>query len=282
MTFGPGAGTSTLAHCAVMGEEPESTGVVVFARGGVNADERAYAQRKIGQLEALVQGQVLFARVELTAHGDPARERPAFAKAEFDINGRIARAHVAATTMFEAIDQLKARLRERVERAMHHEASKHLRFRGDTEHEWRHAQYASPRPGFFPRPVEDRELVRHKAFSFGAMTPDEAAADLEALDHEFYLFENVETGEDNVIARSDAGYELAEPSVACSLDETVATITRSPVRPTAMAIDEAREVLDLTERPFVFFLDAADRRGSVLYRRYDGHYGLIVPADVSS
>ena len=30
---------------------------------------------------------------------------------------------------------------------------------------------------------------------------------------------------------------------------------------------------------WVFFRDADSGRGHVLYRRYDGHYGLIVPVD---
>ena len=29
---------------------------------------------------------------------------------------------------------------------------------------------------------------------------------------------------------------------------------------------------------FVFFGNAASGRGNVIYRRYDGHYGLIEPA----
>jgi hypothetical protein len=31
--------------------------------------------------------------------------------------------------------------------------------------------------------------------------------------------------------------------------------------------------------PFLFFVDAERGRGAVLYHRYDGHYGLIAPAD---
>jgi hypothetical protein len=222
---------------------------------------------------------VLFARIELTEHGDQARERPAFAKAELDVNGRVVRAHAAAGTMFEAIDLLESRLRGRVERAAHHDSDEHLRYRGGGDQEWRHLEHSPPRPPYFPRPAEDREVVRHKTFGLGAMTPDEAVADLELLDHDFYLFENLETGEDNVVVRS-AGpeYELFEPSATCSLVESAATIVHSPVRPTTLAIDEAREVLDLTDQPFVFFLDPEDGRGRVLYRRYDGHYGLIVPA----
>ena len=257
--------------------------VVVFARGDVSDGARAYAERKLDDLSKLAPGPVLFARVELTAHADPARERSAFAKAELDVNGRFVRAHAAAATMLEAIDALDLRLRERLGRAAHHEEAEHLRLRGDEEHQWRHGQYSPPRPSSFPRPVDEREIVRHKSFAFGDMTADEAADDLELLDHDFFLFTNVETGEDNVITRvgrsEGSGYELMEPAATCSLAETAAPIHHSDVRPASMTVDDARGVLDMTDRPFVFFLDPDDRRGRILYRRYDGNYGLIVGAD---
>src|SRR5690606_19588023 len=37
--------------------------------------------------------------------------------------------------------------------------------------------------------------------------------------------------------------------------------------------------LDMTGEPYVFFEDPETGRGAVAYRRYDGHYGVIVPAD---
>ena len=36
---------------------------------------------------------------------------------------------------------------------------------------------------------------------------------------------------------------------------------------------------NLAKEPFVFFLDEATGRGRVVYRRYDGHYGLVATAD---
>jgi ribosome-associated translation inhibitor RaiA len=253
---------------------------VVQARGDVSAGERAYAQEKIDRVRDLAAGPVLFARVDLTAHADPARERPAFAKAELDVNGRLVRAHVAATTMFEAIDLLEARLRDRLERHAHRAEAQHLRHRGGGEHEWRHGDEPTTRPSYFPRPVEDRELLRQKTFAVGEMTPDEAVLDLELLDHDFYLFTNRETGEDNVIARSEgSGYELLEPSATCSLTATAAPIRHSAIRPLTSSVEDAEQLLDLADLPFVFFLDPERGRGRVLYRRYDGHYGLIVPAE---
>jgi hypothetical protein len=36
--------------------------------------------------------------------------------------------------------------------------------------------------------------------------------------------------------------------------------------------------LNISDAPFIFFSDADRDQASVLYRRYDGHYGLMVPA----
>ncbi|MFI5046916.1 MAG: HPF/RaiA family ribosome-associated protein [Acidimicrobiia bacterium] len=260
-----------------MADEPAAP-VVMVVRGDVGDDDRMYAERKVDRLRALVHEPLLFARVELTEHGDAARERPSFAKAEVDVNGRMIRAHAAAETMHEAVDAVEARLRERLERASHHAGSERRRARTDDPAEWHHGDASAPRASYFPRPADAREVVRHKTFSFGPMTPEAAAEDLEALDHDFYLFTNDETGEDNVVARSDAGYELLEPPPGSPEGESADGITRSPLHPTAMTIADARAALDLTNRAFVFFLDADDGRGRVLYRRYDGHYGLILPA----
>jgi hypothetical protein len=57
--------------------------------------------------------------------------------------------------------------------------------------------------------------------------------------------------------------------------------TAAPIhpRPTAVVestVEEAEERLDAGDEPFVFF--RSDGRGRVLYRRRDGHYGLILAA----
>jgi ribosome-associated translation inhibitor RaiA len=254
--------------------------VFVQTRGEVTAADCAYARDKVARLRGLAPGPVLFARVDLTFHADPARERPAFAKAELDVDGTLVRAHVAAATMHEAIDLLEHRLRGRIERYAHHAEARHLRLRGDEPHEWRHGDEPAARPPYFPRPVDDREVVRHKTFAVDTMTPDEAVLDLELLDHDFYLFVNRLTGEDNVVARADTvGYELLEPSAQSTFDDTAAPIRHSATRPAPMSVEDAEELLDLGNMAFVFFLDPERGRGRVLYRRYDGHYGLIVPAE---
>jgi ribosome-associated translation inhibitor RaiA len=256
-----------------------TTDVVLQSRGDVTPAEREYAEAKIRRLRGLVASPVLFARVVLTRHDDPARERPASAKGELDVNGRLVHAHVAAATMHEAIDLLDARLQQRLERLAHRTQSKARRARGTDRSEWHHGDREATRPEYFPRPLDEREVVRTKSFAVDAMTPDEAALDLELLDHDFCLFVNLETGEDNVIARAaGSGYVLFEPSATCSLTDTAAPIAHSEQRPPTATTEEAVDLLELGGLRHLFFLDPDDGRGRVLYHRYDGHYGLIEPA----
>jgi ribosome-associated translation inhibitor RaiA len=244
--------------------------VVVQARGEVSRAEREYARDKIDRLRGMVGAPVLFARVDLRAFVDPARELPADAKASLDVNGRLVRAHVAGATMTEAIDLLDARLRERLGR---------LSGRQESARGHHTSRGATPRPSFGRLAPEDREIVAHKTFAVGTQGIDEAIGDLELLDHDFYLFRNATTGDDNVVARADGGYELFEPGERCPLDAVVEPVRPSPVSPPQVRADEAMEILDLGDVPFVFFVDPDDGRGRVLYRRYDGHYGMIVPSD---
>ena len=55
-------------------------------------------------------------------------------------------------------------------------------------------------------------------------------------------------------------------------------LTISPQSAPRLTVDEAIERIGLLGLPFLFFVDAARDRGSVLYHRYDGQYGVITPA----
>jgi len=55
-------------------------------------------------------------------------------------------------------------------------------------------------------------LVRTKRFSIKPMTPDEAAMQMELLNHDFFVFLNGETDQMNVLyRRKDGNYGLIEP-----------------------------------------------------------------------
>lgn len=219
---------------------------------------------------------VLHGRIVLRVHHDPTRERPAVANASLDVGGRIVRAHVAAEQMPEAIDLLERRLRRNVEAV--EEVARAHRHDSDVARpgEWRHGSLPAERPEYFPRPAEERELIRRKTFALSTLTPDEAALEMNVLDYDFHLFTNAETGDENVVCRVPDGTIslIAISPVSC---ETAATITIDPVPAAVMLPEDAIERLNVTGERFVFYVEAQTRRGTVLYRRYDGHYGLIEP-----
>ncbi|MFN0091261.1 MAG: sigma 54 modulation/S30EA ribosomal C-terminal domain-containing protein [Acidimicrobiales bacterium] len=244
-------------------------------RGPVPDEALLYARSRVLAFAQQTAEPILFARVKLGLAMDPARTKRAEAQATLDVNGRPLRAHVAAHTLHEAVDLLERRLRDR----LGHRADREVR-RPDAlapePGEWRHGNLAAIRPNWYPRPVDEREIVRHKPLAPEPLTVEEAAFDLEQLDYEFYLFRELASGEDSLLARTERGLTLhqAEPR------PELVHLGAAPVSIDAhgapeLGVEEAVERLNSDEEPHVFFVDRRAGRGSVLYRRYDGHYGLI-------
>jgi ribosome-associated translation inhibitor RaiA len=253
---------------------------IVAVQGSVAPQIQAYARHKISQLAKLAPGPVLLARIKLKREPDPALDRPALAQATLDVNGRLVRAQVAARQFDEAVDLLEARLRDRLEHLASHLRDRRRRPPAGEPGEWRHGDLATSRPAWFPRPVEERAVVRHKRLALEPMSVAEAALHLDLLDYDFYLFVEAETGQDAVVwHRPDGALGLAVAGGQLP-DLTGCTVSVRPAPPPSrLTLEEATGRLDLTGEPFVFFLDATTRRGGVAYRRYDGHYGLITPAE---
>ncbi len=240
-----------------------------------------YARTKIGELGRLTHEPVLRAHVRLSEHGDPAVARRVIAQANLDVNGRLVRAQVEGVTAREAIDRLEARLRRGLERAAEHWEAKRGGVPRHAPHEWRHQSEPGHRPNYYPRPESERRIMRHKSYSLPACTIDEAAQEMELLDYDFHLFTEQSTKQDSVLYRDgSAEYRLAQvnPELADGLAPSDVPLTISPQPAPRLTVDEAIERIGLLGLPFLFFVDTARDRGSVLYHRYDGHYGLIAPA----
>src|SRR5215469_16285721 len=91
--------------------------VQVRTAGAVPARMPELARRRMTGVLRHVGEPVLFARVMLSMAADPAVERPATAWAMVSLNGRLVRASGTGPTMHDAIGQLAARLRIRLDRA---------------------------------------------------------------------------------------------------------------------------------------------------------------------
>jgi ribosome-associated translation inhibitor RaiA len=240
-----------------------------------------YARTKIGELGRLTHEPVLHAHVKLGEHGDPAVARRVIAQANLDVNGRPLRAQVEGVTAREAIDRLEARLRRQLERGAEHWEAKRGGMPRRGPHEWRHESEPTHRPEYFPRPESDRRVMRHKSYSVPTCTVDEAALQMQELDYDFHLFTEEGTRQESMLYREGpTGYRLAQviPAAAEALAPFQIPLTISPQPAPRANIDQAIERIGLLGLPFLFFVDTAHDRGSVLYHRYDGHYGLITPA----
>lgn len=273
------------AAAAALESEPEeapSTGSLeVSSDGGVRSSDLAYAQDKIAKVVADVGRRVLHTDIRLELSPDPSLERPAAARVIIVVDGEPVRAEVRASSMPEAIDLLEARARRRLTQLAEHRQT--LRRRGPTSPsgEWRRGDAPTERPPYHPRPPEEREIVRRKSFTTPEATVDEAIFDMEALDHDFFLFTDLATGQDAVVHRRDDGTYGLQYRDGASEDPTEPTAAALDVTAEAaswLGVDEARAQLDLSGAAWLFFADADNGRGRVLYRRDDGHYGLIAPA----
>ncbi|MGW6425510.1 sigma 54 modulation/S30EA ribosomal C-terminal domain-containing protein [Nocardia sp. NPDC055053] len=193
--------------------ELATTNLQISVGRHVSAAATDYAHEKISAAMEYACEPVVSARVRLVGHPDPAVSDPIVAQANLNTGGNAVRAQVTAASTREAIDLLAARLRERLERLSRRwEPLRGNRF-GPEPRVWHHGATPRPRLPYFPRPIEEREILRRKSFALANETCDEAANDMELLDYEFHLF-----------------------------------------------------------------TESGSRLDSVLYHRYDGHYGLITPA----
>jgi ribosomal subunit interface protein len=252
--------------------------VQVTVRGGdVPVDDRDYAVEKIGHIADYSARPVLYAHVVLEVVGDPARTRPALAEATLDVNGTPLRAHVAAAGTHEAVDLLEGRLRRQLVQLEGRVQNRHHRTGVAGEHEWRHGDLPQGRPDYRARPVEERTVVRHKMLALQATTPDEAVGDMEQVGHDFFLFTDSSSGQDAVVHRlPGGGYDgHTADGTPLPLGTSETALPEGAGAAAPMTEEQAVAHLDLAGDPFVFHLDPATGRGRVLYRRFDGNYGLI-------
>jgi ribosome-associated translation inhibitor RaiA len=255
--------------------------VQIVVRGPVSTQDADYARTKVAALAHRVREPILFARVKLTLGRNLALPRPAIAQANLDVDGRLIRAQVVAATVREAVDLLADRLHVRLAKINEHWEARRGGMPKPWPHEWRHGAEPSHRPDYYPRPVDEREIVRRKSFALPVESADEAAFEMESMDYNFHLFTDAATGLDSVIYRAGpTGYRLARvlPGAGPEPGPLAVPLTVSPAAAPRLTLADAARRLETAGWAFVFFVDADTDRGNVLYHRYDGHYGLIVPS----
>ncbi|HWU32157.1 MAG TPA: sigma 54 modulation/S30EA ribosomal C-terminal domain-containing protein, partial [Marmoricola sp.] len=208
--------------------------IAVTHRGNVGPGAATWARAEVAAVLDEVHESVISAHVVLDWDRDQGRERPAIAQVDVDLNGTHLRAMSVRPTMHEALDEMKERLRRRVRRFENRERAKRHQA-APANQEWHEDDPPRSAPTHFLREADEREIVRHKAHPDLGLTPDEAAYEMELLDHDFYLFRNTETGSPAVLRRVDPH--------SCAVDNLPPMLTE----------EQARARLDVSGEPFAFY-----------------------------
>ncbi|MFW2380178.1 MAG: sigma 54 modulation/S30EA ribosomal C-terminal domain-containing protein [Acidimicrobiales bacterium] len=257
--------------------EAPTVEIEVVNRTGVPDGAVTYAEERLHNLVDHISDPVHAARIKLSMSANPTVVVPAVAESTIDLGGEFLRVAASARTLNEAVDQVLGKLRSKVE-------SRRDRHRHDptglpsAEGSWRHGNRPSPVLPYFDRPADEREIVRHKTFAPTDMTIEEAAWDADLMDFDFFLFVELTTGNDCVLERTENSYAVhgldqPPPDIGPNGSNFEFINDIAPVQSLSVAI----EVLDQAGAPFHFFKNEKSGRGNVLYRRFDGHYGLITP-----
>lgn len=284
-----------------MGEYVAIGTVQMETRGPVPEGAIELARDRVAALLRLSREPVLSARVKLTVRAESGRPRLAMAQANLDVDGRPVRAQAVAETMWRAVNELRDRLLIRLARVSREWPIRRGGRPLTTPREWRPSGVPGRRPPEVSPPDRDRYVVRHKIIKPFLATPLEAALDMELLDYDFYLFTDAETGEDCVIDRNGTRYRVVR--LAATMDEPMTRPGRGvngngngnrnhnhnhngvngnsgPVmveHEPVPVLTPAQALGRLTEHnlAYVFFADPETHGSRVVYRRYDGHYGVI-------
>lgn len=257
-----------------------TSSIVYQTVGSVPASARAEAETMMAALADLAPRPVLFSKVKV--HNDEGRDpdQRSVVQATMDVSGVILRAQAAGSTAVQALRILGNRMERRVNQLAERRQKAEKRPPATPRGTWRSGDLPTGRPEVYDRPPEERTLVRRKTYSPAErISVSEALFDLDVLDYRFFLFTDESDDKASIVYEDDTAGVAMQKVDGSRPDETTIRpdlrVNETPA-PT-ISVDEAISRLDMSDLPFVYFKDADHQRASVVYRRYDGHYGLIVP-----
>ena len=186
---------------------PDEEALVRLQVKGKNVDVtdslKDYALQKLGKLDKHLNDA---ARLELELHVErnPSISQNQVAEATIWTKGPVLRARESSTDMKASIDLLV----EKLERQARRYRDKRRRGPGRGNHH--NIAEGIPVVADEERPV----IVKTKQFAIKPMTPEEAVLQLELIGHDFFVFQNADTSDVNVVyRRRDGNYGLIEPRV---------------------------------------------------------------------
>jgi putative sigma-54 modulation protein len=162
---------------------------------------RQHAEDKLQKLDRF-SDQIVDARVVMSYDGNSSGAHganPARVEVQVNVQGGIVRAEERGQDTYAAIDLVV----DKLERQLKKYKGRFIARRTSEK----------PQPES-PEPAEtEPTIVRVKRHVLRPMAPEDAAVQMEALGHTFFMFRNLDTDDINVIyLRSDGNYGLIEPA----------------------------------------------------------------------
>lgn len=173
---------------------------------------RSYAEEKLAKLDRF-SDQIVDSKVVMS-YNDRVGGAPAKVEVQINVPNGIVRAEERGMDTYSAIDLVV----DKLERQLKKHKGRVLARRGQEKPE---PLGPAPEGGPEPVPAEPEEeeeeappqIVRTKRHVMRPMAPEDAAMELEALGHDFYVFRNLDTDAITVIYRREDGhYGLIEPA----------------------------------------------------------------------
>jgi putative sigma-54 modulation protein len=163
---------------------------------------REYAEEKLSKLDRQLADPTRV-ELELAVERNPSISQNHVAEATIWTKGPILRAREASADHKASIDQLVDKLERQVKR-----------YREKRRARRSHTAPASALPEDAIPIEEEPRIVKAKQFAVKPMSPEEAVLQLELVGHDFFVFQNADTGEVNVVyRRRDGAYGLIEPQL---------------------------------------------------------------------
>jgi ribosome hibernation promoting factor len=166
---------------------------------------KSYAQEKLGKLDKHLNDAARL-ELELAVERNPSISDNQIAEATIWTKGPVLRARESSTDMRASIDLLVDKLERQARRYRDKRRRSASRNQGNAQ-------------SFESIPLVPDEgspvIVKTKQFAVKPMSPEEAVLQLELIGHDFFVFQNADSNEVNVVyRRRDGNYGLIEPQVA--------------------------------------------------------------------
>jgi len=255
-----------------------TSGVTYKAYGPVPTATRQESEELMAYLSEMAPAAVVSTRVKVKHDEDRSPDQVSIAQASMNVSGIELRVEAAGATSSSALHAVGGRLEKKLARLADRvgggkNPSSLPSNLGQTDDD-------SSRPAFHYRPPERRMVVRRKTYSpLDRLSVAEALFNLEALDYRFFLFTDAADEETSIVYQDLDGPALrkVDGSRGSSTD-IPENIHVNEAEAPSIAVADAVSLLNSSDMPFVFFRDRDRGKASILYRRYDGHYGLLIPS----